>query len=323
MRAITYRRYGPPGVLALEEIEVPAVADDEVLIRVGAASLNPYDWHLMRGKPYFVRAQTGVRRPKQTRLGADVAGTVEAVGSGVTGFRPGDEVFGHAAGALAEFVAARPKGLARKPAGVSFEEASTAGIAGLTALQGLRDTGGLQDGGRVLIVGASGGVGTFAVQIAAAMGAASVTGVCSGRNLDLVRSLGADHTVDYTREDFTDTETRYDLILDTVATRSPSAFRRILTPEGAYVAVGSLSMGNWIGPITFLAGVRLAGLFRSQTMRSILATVNGADLAALGDMMAAGSVRPVIDRVVPLEDTASAMAYLEEGHARGKVVVVP
>ena len=322
MRAITYREYGAPDVLELGEVDVPAVGDDEVLLRVGAASLNPYDWHLMRGKPYFVRAQIGLRRPKQTRLGADVAGTVEAVGGNVTEFRPGDEVLGHAAGAFAEFVAGRPASLAPKPAGVTFEEAATLNIAGLTALQGLRDIGRLEAGRQVLVNGASGGVGTFAVQIARSMGA-EVTAVCSTRNLDLVRSLGAAHTIDYTRDDFTETDRRYDVILDTVATKPPSACRRILQPHGTYVAVGSLSMGDWIGPITFLAGVWLSGVFRSQTMKSILAKANSEDLGTLADMVSAGSVNPVIDRVVPLEDTASAMAYVEEGHARGKVVVTP
>jgi NADPH:quinone reductase-like Zn-dependent oxidoreductase len=322
MRAITYREYGAPDVLELSEIEVPAVADDEVLLRVAAASLNPFDWHFMRGKPYFVRAQAGLRRPKQTRLGADVAGTVEAVGRAVTEYRPGDEVFGHAAGAFAEFVCGRPKNLAPKPASVSFEEAATVNIAGLTALQGLRDIAHLRAGRHVLVNGASGGVGTFAVQIATSMGA-EVTAVCSTRNLELVQSLGAAHTVDYTEEDFTDTDRRYDVILDTVATKPPSACRRILQRDGTYVAVGSLSMGDWIGPLTFLAGVRLAGMFRSQAMSSVLATTNSEDLRTLGDLVADGSVRPVIDRVVPLEDTADAMAYVEAGHARGKVVVTP
>jgi len=322
MKAITYREYGAPEVLELSEIEVPAAGDDEVLIRVGAASLNPYDWHFMRGTPYFVRLQAGLRRPKQVRLGADVAGTVQAVGSNVTEFQPGDEVFGHATGAFAEFVCGKPKNLALKPAVVSFEEAATLNIAGLTALQGLRDIGNFQADRQVLVNGASGGVGTFAVQIAVSMGA-EVTAVCSTGNLELVRSLGASHTVDHTTDDFTATDRRYDLILDTVATRSPAACRRILRPNGIYVAVGSLSMGDWIGPISFIAGVRLAAIFRSQSMTSMLARTNSEDLRALADLVSAGSIKPVIDRVVPLEDAAAAMAYVEEGHARGKVVITP
>lgn len=322
MRAIMYRDYGGPDRLELSEIEVPVVGDDEVLIRVSAASVNPYDWHLMRGKPYFVRTQSGLRRPKKPRLGTDVSGTVEAVGRDVTELRPGDEVFGGAAGTFAEYVCARPKNLAHKPESVSFEDAATLNIAGLTALQGLRDKGCLRAGQHVLVNGASGGVGTFAVQIAGSMDA-EVTGVCSTGNLELVRSLGAAHTVDYTGDTFTETDRRYDLILDTVATQPLSACRRILQPEGIYVAVGSLSMGNWIGPLTFLAGVQLAGLLRSQTMTSMLATTNTRDLGVIAEMVASGSVKPVIDRVFPLEETADAVAHVEAGHTRGKVVVTP
>jgi NADPH:quinone reductase-like Zn-dependent oxidoreductase len=322
VRAIKRSDYGAPDVLEFSEMEVPAADDDEVLIRVRATSVNPYDWHLMRGKPYLMRAQSGLRRPKVTRLGADVAGTVEAIGRNVTEFHVGDAVFGHAAGAFAEYVCGRPRNLAPKPEGVPFEDAATLNIAGLTALQGLRDSGHLQAGHRVLVNGASGGVGTFAVQIAAHMGA-EVTGVCSSRNLELVRSLGAAHTVDYTRDDFAATDRRYDVILDTVATQSPSVCRRILQPEGVCVAVGSLSMGDWIGPLAFLAGVKLAGMFRSQTMTSMLATTNDEDLSTLGEMTAAGSVKPVIDRVFPLEATAAAVAHVEAGHTRGKVVITP
>ena len=322
MRAITYDAYGGPDVLGLNEIEVPSPGDDEVLIKVRAASLNPYDWHFMRGKPYFMRAQAGLRRPKVSRFGADVAGTVETAGGNVTDLRPGDEVFGQATGALAEYVVAKPKGLAAKPDGVSFEQAATLNIAGLTALQGLRDKGNLQAGQQVLINGASGGVGTFAVQIAAHLGA-EVTGVCSTRNLDLVRSLGAAHVVDYTSDDYATTDRRYDLILDNVATRSPGRNRRILTPDGTYVAVGSASMGDWIGPITFLAGVHLAGMLRSQTMTSILASINAADLTTLAEMVASGAVTPVIDRTYPLAETAAALEYVEAGHVPGKVVVTP
>jgi NADPH:quinone reductase-like Zn-dependent oxidoreductase len=320
MKAIVHQRYGSPEVIEVAEIAKPEPDDDRVLIRVQAASANPYDWHLLRGKPYFVRMQAGLRSPKDPRLGVDVAGVVEDVGADVEGFAPGDEVFGGAAGAFAEYVCGSPESLALKPPGVPFEEAASLNVAGITALQGLRDRGGLQAGQRVLVNGASGGVGTFAVQIAKAMGA-EVTAVCSSRNLELVRSIGADRAVDYTAEDFTAASERYHVILDNVATRPPGACRRVLEPGGSYVAVGSLSMGDWIGPITFLTRIRLAGVFRSQTMSGMLARVKAEDLAELGRLVAAGTVRPVIDRTYPLEETAEAIAYLEEGHARGKVVI--
>jgi NADPH:quinone reductase-like Zn-dependent oxidoreductase len=320
MRAITYAEYGPPDVIRLAEIDKPIPGDGHVLVRVRAASVNPYDWHELRGKPYFVRAQSGLRRPKNPRLGVDVAGSVEAVGEKVTEFEPGDEVFGGAAGAFAEYVCGSPTSLVAKPADVSFEEAATLNIAGITALQGLRDRGGLRPGRRVLVNGASGGVGTFAVQIAKAMGA-HVTGVCGTGNVELVRSIGADEVVDYTREDFAAGGEHYDVILDNVATRRPGVMRGILTADGRYVAVGSLSMGDWIGPITFLAGVSLAGLLRSQTMSVMLAQTRADDLAELGRLVASGAVKPVIDRTYPLEQTAMAIAYVEAGHVPGKVVI--
>lgn len=320
MKAAVRHRYGSPGVIEVAEIERPSVGDDEVLIRVRAASVNPFDWHMLRGQPYFVRVEAGLRRPKKPGLGLDVAGTVEAVGGGVAAFGVGDEVFGGASGAFAEYVCGSPKNLVTKPAGVSFMDAASLNIAGITALQGLRDKGKLEAGQRVLINGASGGVGTFAVQIAKAMGA-EVTGVCSSRNVELVRSIGADRVIDYTREDFSAGDERYHVILDSVATRPPSACRRVLEPGGRFVAVGSLSMGNWIGPIRFLAGVRFAGLFRSQSMSVMLARTTVEDLAELGRLVESGAVDPVIERSFPLEEAASAVAHVEDGHARGKVII--
>jgi NADPH:quinone reductase-like Zn-dependent oxidoreductase len=320
MKAIVHRRYGSPDVLEVAELETPPVGDDQVLVRVHAASVNPYDWHMLRGKPYFVRAESGLRGPKNPRLGIDVAGTVEAVGRSVSGIEPGDEVFGGAAGAFAEYACGKPEELVPKPPGVSFEDAATLNIAGITALQGLRNKGKLRSGQRVLVNGASGGVGTFAVQIAKAMGA-EVTGVCSSRNIELVRSIGADRVVDYTREDFSAGDERYDVIFDNVATKPPSAYRRMLEQRGRYVGVGAVSMGDWIGPITFLAGIHLAGMFRSQSMSVMLARPTLEDLAELGRLVESGAVKPVIDRTYPLEETAAAIEYVEDGHARGKVVV--
>src|SRR5712691_2830069 len=251
MKAIVYRTYGSPNVLHLEETATPTPTDDQVLIRVRAASVNPYDWHFMRGKPYIMRMMIGgLRKPKDTRLGVDFAGTVEAVGKNVTRFKPGDEVFGGRTGAFAEYVCVREsRAVALKPANVTFEQAASVPIAGITALQGVRDKGKVQPGQKVLIYGASGGVGTFAVQIAKSMGA-DVTGVCSTKNLDMVRSLGADHVIDYTKEDFTKGDQRYDVILDNVANHSLSECRRVLNPDGKYVLIGGggVNEGRWLGP---------------------------------------------------------------------------
>ncbi|HYM26704.1 MAG TPA: NAD(P)-dependent alcohol dehydrogenase [Steroidobacteraceae bacterium] len=321
MRAIAYRCYGPPEVLKLETLAKPTPADDELLVRVHAASLNPLDWHYMRGTPYLVRLDTGFGRPDNPRLGVDFAGTVEAVGRNVTRFKPGDEVFGGKRGAFGEYVAVREaRGVALKPPNMSFEQAAAVPIAALTALQALRDKGHLQPGQKVLINGASGGVGTFAVQIAKALGA-EVTGVCSTRNLELVRSIGADHVIDYTHEDFTRDPQHYDLIVDTVGSHGLSEYRRVLTPRGALVIVGGPSNGNWIGPLTGLIEAYMLAPFVSQGLKPMLAELNKEDLALLAELMQNGKVTPVIDRRYPLAETAAALRYLETGHARGKVII--
>ncbi|MDH3730861.1 MAG: NAD(P)-dependent alcohol dehydrogenase [Acidimicrobiia bacterium] len=321
MKAVSYRSYGSPEDVEVLEVDQPAPGDDDVLIRVHAASVNPYDWHMMRGEPYLVRLQAGLRRPKLTTLGADVAGRVEAVGSNVTEFQAGDEVFGQGRGSFAEYVTASPRALALKPPGVTFEQAAAVPIAGLTALQGLRDKGRIAPGHRVLINGASGGVGTFAVQIAKTYGA-EVTGVCSTRNLDLVLSIGADHVVDYTTDDFTESGEQYDLILDAVGNRSLSAYRRAMTPKGVLVVAGAHEMGNWVGPLVHLAKVALRSAFSSHKMVVMLASTKASDLAVLGELLASGKVTPVIDRTYPLAETADAIRHVEEGHARGKVIIV-
>jgi len=321
MKAIVYHDYGSPDVLRLEEVEKPVPDDNQLLIRVRAASVNPLDWHYMRGTPYFMRMGTGLRKPTVTQLGVDYAGTVESVGRNVTRFKPGDEVFGGRTGAFAEYVCiGEHRAVAMKPANVTFEQAASVPIAALTALQGLRDKGKLQPGQRVLINGASGGVGTFAVQIAKSFGA-DVTGVCSSRNADMVRSIGADHVVDYTREDFTRSGQQYDLILDMVANHSLSDYRRALTPEGKLVLVGSRQNLRWLGFLTLMAKPAVYSRFVSQEMSFMMADLNKEDLAILGDLMQAGKVTPVIDRRYRLSELPAAIAYLEDGHARGKVVI--
>ena len=319
MKAIVNTRYGSPDDLELKEIDKPVVDDDRVLVRVRAASVNPYDWHMMRGLPYIVRMGEGLRKPKRTVPGIDVAGQVEAVGKHVTQFQPGDEVFGGCGGAFAEYVRPREKFLVPKPANLSFEQAAAVPTAGWTALQALRDHGQLQAGQRVLINGAAGGVGTFAVQIAKALGAA-VAGVCSTRNVDFVRSIGADEVIDYTREDFTRRGQQYDLVLDAVGNRSLSAYRRVLASTGTLVLVGAPA-GRWIGPLAPLLKARVLSPFVSQRMIWFLAQQTKEDLAVLKELIEAGKVTPVIDRIYPLSETADAIRYLEAGHARGKVVI--
>ena len=325
MHAILYHTYGSPDILKLEEVETPVPKDNEVLIKVRAASVNPFDWHFMRGTPYFLRLMAGLRKPKDKRLGVDVAGQVEAVGRNVTRFKPGDAVFGTCRGAFAEYACTSESALVVKPDSVTFEQAASIPIAALTALQGLRagglgDTGQIQPGYKVLINGASGGVGTFAVQIAKSFGA-DVTGVCSTRNVEMVRSLGADRVVDYTREDFTKSGQRYDLIFDTVGNHSLLAFRRVLNPGGTYIAVGG-SSGKWmIGPLISALAAPVLSRFVSQKMIMVLAKLNKEDLAILCELMKAGKVTPVIDRRYKLSDVPEAIRYLEEGHARGKVVI--
>ena len=324
MKAVVYCDYGVPN-LKLQEIEKPTLADDQLLVKVRAASVNPLDWHFIEGTPYVMRAMgVGLRKPKDTRLGVDFAGTVEAVGKNVTKFKPGDEVFGGRTGAFAEYVCVREsRAVALKPANVTFEQAASVPIAAITALQGVRDKGKVQPGQKVLINGASGGVGTFAVQIAKSMGA-DVTGVCSTRNLDLVRSLGADHVINYTKEDFTKSAQRYDVILDNVANRSLSECRGVLNPEGRYVLIGGggVNESRWIGPgLIHAFKAMVLSKFVNQKMGMMLAQLNHDDLAFLADLMQSGKVTPVIDRTYTLSQTAEAIRYLEQGHARGKVVI--
>jgi NADPH:quinone reductase-like Zn-dependent oxidoreductase len=302
------------------EVAKPTPKDDEVLIKIRAASVNPRDWHYMRGTPYLVRTRAGLRKPKVPRLGADVAGEVETAGKNVTRFQPGDEVFGVCAGAFAEYACAPEGALVRKPANVTFEQAAAVPVAAFTALQGLRDKGRIQRGQKVLINGASGGVGTFAVQIAKAF-EAEVTGVCSTRNIDMVRSIGADHVMDYTREDFTKSGRRYDLIFDVVGNHSLSDRRRALTAEGTLVLVGGPDEGRWLGPLTGILKAVVLSRFGSQKLLPVMAHASKDDLIVMQEFLEGGKVTPVIDRIYPLRDVPEAVLYLEEGHARGKVVI--
>ena len=322
MKAFVYDTYGSPDVLRCEEIEKPKPGNDEVLIRVRAASVNPLDWHYMRGTPYLIRIGAGLRAPANPRLGVDLAGTVEAVGTNVTTFRPGDDVFGAGRGAFAEYVCAKEGKVALKPSNATFEQAAAVPIAALTALQGLRDKGRIEPGQRVLFNGAAGGVGTFAVQIARAFGA-DVTGVCSRRNVDMVRSIGADHVIDYEQEDFTRTGLRYDLILDSVGNHALSECRRSLTTKGTLVIVGGPDNGGWLGPLADVLGVLVQSWFVSQRLVVFVASLNQPDLAVLKELIESGKVTPVIDRSYPLSELPEAIRYLEAGHARGKVVVRP
>jgi NADPH:quinone reductase-like Zn-dependent oxidoreductase len=319
MQAIVQDRFGKPDVLELREVDQPDVGDDEVLVRVHAASVNPADWYAMAGFPYVARPQMGLRTPR-ARLGLDVAGEVVAVGERVTRCKAGDEVFGAGSGTLAEYAAVPEDALVAKPANLSFEQAAAVPVAGLTALQGLRDKGGIRPGQRVLINGASGGVGTFAVQVAKAFGA-DVTGVCSPRNVELVASLGADQVIDYTRQDFTRTGRRYDLLLDVAGSRPWSACRRVLDPGATLVLVGAPKGSRLLGPLDHILGVRLASLRASQTVGFFISTARTADLAALGELLAAGTVTPVVERSYALRDAAEALRYLGQGHAKGKLVV--
>jgi len=321
MKAIVYIRYGSPEVLQCEEIEKPTPGDHEVLIKVRAASVNPYDWHFMRGEPYFLRLMAGLSRPKETRLGVDAAGQIEAVGRNVTQFRPGDSVFGACRGAFAEYACASEGALAAKPDNVTFEQAASVPIAALTALQGLRDKGKIQAGMKVLINGAAGGVGTFAVQIAKWFGT-EVTGVCSTRNVDMVQSIGADRVIDYTRQDFTQGGERYDLILDSVGNHSLSACLHVLKPKGRYISVGGPS-GRWmIGAIASTLAMPVLSWFNSRKAVGMLAKMSREDLTIMGDLMKDGKITPVIDKRYSLSQVHEAIRYLEEGHARGKVVIV-
>jgi len=317
MKAIVYRRYGSPDVLECDEIEKPAPGDDEVLIKVRAASINPLDRHIMRGRPKFLRIAFGLHKPK-IRPGRDVAGQVEAVGRNVTRFKPGDEVFGACSGALAEYACARESALVSKPNNMTFEQAASVPVAALTALQGLRDKGKIRPGQKVLINGAGGGVGTFAVQIAKSFGA-DVTGVCSTTKVDMVRSIGADRVIDYTQQDFTEGTQRYDLIFDLVATHSLPEYRRVLSPNGICVFGGGPTKVRAI--LTFAFEVLVLSRFVSQNFVMFVAKLSNEDLTTLRELMAAGKVTPVVERHYTLNEVPQAMQYLDEGHARGKVVI--
>jgi NADPH:quinone reductase-like Zn-dependent oxidoreductase len=320
MRAITYSEYGSPDVLRVAESARPLPRDDEVLLKIRAASVNPLDWHYMRGTPYLIRISAGIRRPKKRRLGVDVSGQVEAVGKNVMQFQPGDEVFGTCKGAFAEYACASERTLAPKPVNLTFEHTAAVPIAALTALQSLRDRGRIKPEQTVLINGASGGVGTFAVQIARTFGA-EVAGVCSTRNVDMVRSIGAHHVVDYMSEDFTKSGQKYDLILDCVGSHSLSDTRKALTDKGTLVLVGGPDEGRWIGPLVGVFEAFVVSLFVSQKVLPFLAHVSKDDLLVLRKLLEDGSVKPIIDRTHPLDEVPAALRYLEDGHARGKVVI--
>jgi len=322
MKAIVRGCYGGTDVLHYEDVAKPALGDDDVLVEVRAVALNPLDWHYMTGTPYIMRLESGLGRPKSDRLGVDFAGTVAAVGRNVTGFRPGDEVLGSRFGAFAEYtVIAHDRALIPKPARLSFEQAAAVPVAAITALQGLRDKGRVQAGDKVLINGASGGVGTFAVQIAKAMGA-EVTGVCSTRNVELVRSLGADHVVDYKHDDFTRGDERYDVIIDNVGNHSLRDVRRVLVPDGTYVKIGGPKHDPWLGPVLGFLSAPVMSKFSSQSFEVLLAQMNADDLRVLAGMIDAGQLTPVIDRSYALDEIPAAIDYLASQRARGKVVAV-
>jgi NADPH:quinone reductase-like Zn-dependent oxidoreductase len=317
MKAIIHTHYGPPDVLEFKEVEKPVPRDGEILIKIHAASVNPLDWHLLRASPFLVRFGGGLRTPKDPRLGADLAGRVEAVGPNVQ-FQPGDEVFGAGTGSFAEYASVPENSVALKPTKSSFEEAAAVPTAALTALQGLREKGQIQPGQKVLVNGASGGVGTFAVQIAKAFGA-QVTGICSTRNLEMVRAIGADHVIDYTQEDFTRNGQHYDLIYDAVGNRSVSDYQRALSPKGRCVIVGMQNLPRTfehmvLGPLRSRSG-------NKQVSHMGMAQMSQKDLMEMRELLEEGKVIPVIDRRYPLRETAEALRYLEEGHARGKVVI--
>ena len=319
MKAIVQDEYGSADVLRFEDVDVPIAGNDQVLLRVGAASAFIGDWHVMTGTPYAIRLVSGLRSPKQRVLGQDVAGTVEGVGDGVTAFRVGDEVFGVGVGSFAEYTTARPDRLAPKPTNLSFEEAATVPTTGMTALQGLRKVGKVRSGQTVLVIGAAGGVGSFAVQIAKAFGA-RVTGVSSTSKVDLVRSIGADDVIDYTREEIADGTRRYDVIFDTAGDREVSYLRGALTPKGTLVLAGGEGGGRWLGMGRVLRA-RAMSPFLGQKMTNFLERPNAEDLLALKDLIEAGKVTPVIGATYPLSDVPTAMRELGTGHGRGKVVI--
>jgi NADPH:quinone reductase-like Zn-dependent oxidoreductase len=321
MKAIVRDTYGSPDVLDLRDIHKPEIADDEVLLHVHAAGVGRDVWHVMTGLPYPIRlAGYGVRAPKNPIIGSDVAGVVETVGKNVTRFQPGDEVFGIGKGSYAEYARALEAKLAHKPANLTFEQAAVVAISGLTALQGLRDHGRVEPGQEVLIIGASGGVGTYAVQLAKAYGA-HVTGVCSTTKVEMVRSIGADHVIDYTREDFAEGEQRYDLILDIGGNSTLARLRRALIPEGTLVITGGEGGGRWLGGIDRQLRAMMLSVFVGQKLGTFISSENHEDLIVLKDLIESGAVTPVIDRTYPLAEVPEAIRYLQEGHAQGKVVI--
>jgi NADPH:quinone reductase-like Zn-dependent oxidoreductase len=320
MQAIVQDQYGPPDVLKLRDIDKPAVGEREVLVRVRAAGVNPADWAIMSGLPYIARPVYGLPKPKARVRGTDVSGIVEAIGAGVTRFRPGDEVFGASTGSYAEYAAASEDALALMPTNLTFEEAAAVPMAGLVALQAIRDHGKVRAGQNVLVNGASGGIGTFAVQIAKSLGA-HVTGVTSTGNVELVRSLGADHVIDYTREDFTKSGRQYDLILDNVSNHSLADLRRVLTSTGTLIPNGGRFDKRWLASGGLLVHAALAFRFGSQRLGNFLMATKHEDLIALKELIEAGAVRPVVDRVYPLSETSLAMGHVAAGHVRGKVAI--
>src|SRR5918993_3287843 len=320
MKAIVQDNYGSSDVLQLKDIDKPVVKDDEVLVRVRAAAVNIGDWHLLQGVPYVMRLGIGLRKPRREIPGLDIAGQVEAIGRNLKQFQPGDEVFGWCKGAFAEYARTAETNLLPKPANLTFEQTAAVGDSAFTALAAVRDQGKVQPGHRVLINGASGGVGTFAVQIAKSFGA-DVTGVCSSRNVDMVRSLGADHVIDYTQEDFTQSGRKYDLIFQLAGTRSPSECRGALTPKGTLVLSSGESNGRWLGPVERIVKARVLSPFVSQKMVSFTVKPNKEDLQFLRQLIETGKLAPVIDRTYPLAEVPEAIRYLEEGHPRGKVVI--
>ena len=322
MQAIRHDEYGTSKVLRLVSVPRPVPGEHQVLLEVRAAALNPVDWHFMRGTPYVMRLESGLFEPEDPKVGVDVAGRVVAVGSNVTRFKPGDDVFGTAPGAFAQYALATETKLVRKPANLSFEQAAAVPVSALTALQGLRDKGGVRAGESVLINGASGGVGTFAVQIARTMGL-HVTGVCSGRNVARVRALGAEHVIDYTREDFTRGNRRYDVVLDLVGNRGLLEVRRVMKPGGRFVLIGGggPNDGRWIGPFGKVLHAMLLDPFVDQEFSMLLAKIDARDLEHLAGLLRAGAIVPVIDRRYPLAQVPAAVDYLERGRARGKVII--
>jgi NADPH:quinone reductase-like Zn-dependent oxidoreductase len=320
MKAIVYYQYGSTEVLRLEQVDTPSIKAGGVLVRIRGAAANPYDWHFMKGEPYFMRLMFGLRTPKRHSLGVDFAGVVEAVAPDVTTFKPGDEVYGMCDGSFAEYLCAPATEIALKPHALGLDVAAAVPLAGLTALQGLRDVGKVRSGERVLIIGATGGVGTFAVQLAKNFGA-HVTGVCSTKNLELLRTLGADEVIDYTQQDFAATAMKYDVIFQVSGKESPSHCRRALTPRGRLILCSGDSGGRWIGAIESRLRAAALSPFVSQTLTWVDVKRTGSDLQELARLIDQGTLKPVIDRSYPLEQAADAVRYVERGHATGKVLV--